>query len=183
MNKNSIREYRIWKAIKARCSAPSARKGVYLKIEVCDEWKNSFDTFVIDMGNVPTDKHSIDRIDNSKGYYKENCRWSDAKTQCSNRGDFNVVITHNNQSKVLKDWARLLNIKYTTLYQRMFRQNMSFEQAINFKRKTFIYKDFTGSLKEIVDRYSVVPYQLVVDRMHKKWSIDKALTTKKIIMI
>ena len=177
MNKTTLKEYRAWKAMKARCNAPSARKGVYLKINVCDRWKNSYQNFVSDMGNAPSDKHSLDRIDNTKGYFPENCRWSTFEEQCKNRGTFNKVFTYENKSMVLKDWAKHFKIPYTTLYNRIFRNNIPFEKAIIFKRKTFIYKNFEGSLKELCLNFSKVPYQNVVDRLHKKWDLEKALNT------
>lgn len=52
---------------------------------MCDEWKNSFLSFYRDMGERPSPKHSIDRIDNNGDYYKHNCRWADASTQNVNR--------------------------------------------------------------------------------------------------
>ena len=47
-------------------------------IDVCLRWQ-SFDNFIEDMGLKP-DGLSLDRIDNNKGYSKENCSWA-TKTQ------------------------------------------------------------------------------------------------------
>jgi hypothetical protein len=176
MNKRTIKEYRAWKAMKARCNAPSAKKGTYVNIEVCDRWKKSYDNFLEDMGKAPSEKHSLDRIDNSKGYYPENCRWATQADQCKNRGTFNKVFTFNNKSMVLKDWARELDIKYTTLYQRIYRQGFTFEEAIVIDNSRE-FNGFKGTLKEIVKRFSVVKYQNVVNRLHTGWSLEKALTT------
>lgn len=57
-------------------------------IKMCDEWKNSYDTFVKyineTLGERP-DGASIDRIDNDKGYEPGNIRWATAEVQGQNR--------------------------------------------------------------------------------------------------
>jgi len=81
-------EYKTWRSIKTRCLNPNfdqyddyGGRG----ITVCDEWIDSFETFLKDMGSRPSNKHSIDRIDNDKNYCKENCRWVTRKEQCRNK--------------------------------------------------------------------------------------------------
>jgi hypothetical protein len=70
--------YISWIAMRRRCSDQKnasyqwyGAKG----IAVCPEWQNSFEKFLADMGTKPSGC-SIDRLDSSKGYYKENCRWA-----------------------------------------------------------------------------------------------------------
>ena len=179
MNKKTLKEYRAWKSMKSRCSSPSAKKGTYLNITVCDRWLNSYENFLSDMGKAPSDKHSLDRIDNNKNYSPDNCRWVTQETQCKNRGTFNKVFTYNGKSLVLKDWAKELNIKYTTLYLRIYRTGLTFEEAIVYN-KLFEYNGFKGTLKEICKNYSSVKYQNVVDRLHRGWDLHKALTTNLI---
>jgi hypothetical protein len=53
-------------------------------ISVCDTWRN-YDNFLRDMGRRPSDKHSIERIDNDKGYSKDNCVWATRTQQNTNR--------------------------------------------------------------------------------------------------
>lgn len=59
--------------------------------DVCDRWLDpiaGFWNFVEDMGPKEDESFTLDRIDNSKGYYPENCRWTDKTTQVFNR-DYN----------------------------------------------------------------------------------------------
>lgn len=50
-------------------------------ITVCDRWRTSFENFFYDMIKLWLPGKSIHRVDNDKGYYKENCIWTDAKVQ------------------------------------------------------------------------------------------------------
>lgn len=134
LNGKITKEYRAWKAMKARCYAPCNKDmGKYqkLNIQVCDRWINSFDNFYDDLGNCP-EGYSLDRIDPSKDYSPDNCRWTTWKIQSSNRGDFNKIFEYKGESKILKDWARFFGINYTTLYNRLYRSKMSFEDAIQY---------------------------------------------------
>lgn len=81
------REHAIWRGIVTRCTnrnraqwADYGGRGITL----CDRWRD-FAKFLTDMGRAPSAKHSIDRIDNDKGYEPNNCRWADAATQAKNR--------------------------------------------------------------------------------------------------
>lgn len=80
-------EYAVWKTMRQRCMNPNCAdypdyggRG----ITVTDRW-SEFGAFIADMGRRPSDQHSIDRIDNDRGYEPGNCRWADDFTQASNR--------------------------------------------------------------------------------------------------
>ena len=121
MNKKTLKEYRIWKAMKARCYAPSQNKGNYKKnkITVCDRWLHSFDNFIEDMGWMPDYSYSIERIDVKKGYQPDNCIWIPRREQSKNRCNSHMYNV-NGQAMCLKDVARMIGVKYTTLYCALF---------------------------------------------------------------
>ena len=171
------KEYRTWKSMKARCYCESQKdRGNYRSngIIVCDEWKSSFEKFIEDMGLAPSKNHSIERIDNTKNYEPSNCVWATMLEQSNNRGDFNKVISYNGLTMTLKQWSKELNIKYTTLYNRLYRGNLSFSEAIlsdpynnlipyNGKKQTL--KMWSEELR--------IPYQILVDRKRRKWEIER----------
>ena len=82
------REYRAWMGLKARCLCPTNKDYRHYGgrgITVCDRWKESFEAFYSDMGDKPTLRHSIDRIDVNGNYEPENCKWSTPKEQAMNK--------------------------------------------------------------------------------------------------
>lgn len=79
--------YRAWSGMKRRCYVkhdPNYENYGGRGIIVCDRWRNSFETFLADMGECPPGM-SIDRIDVDGNYEPSNCRWADRKTQNRNR--------------------------------------------------------------------------------------------------
>lgn len=119
MNKKSLKEYRIWKAMKARCYAPSQTKGYYKQnnISVCERWRDSFANFIEDMGPIPSSEYSIERIDVSKGYTPSNCKWIRMKDQPKNRSN-TIWVNWQGQKICLKDLTRKIGVKYGTLYMK-----------------------------------------------------------------
>lgn len=116
-NKNEKRtaEYRIWDNIKRRANVNSvqSKRGNYSELfkkvkGISEEWK-TFENFLIDMGHRPSIKHSIDRIDNTKGYSKENCRWATPSEQMRNKSN-NVFYMIDGIKVCRQDLARMLNI-------------------------------------------------------------------------
>lgn len=82
------RVYRIWNAMRQRCHNPKqphySRYGA-LGVTVCDVWRKSFVSFYEDMGDPPSETHSIDRIDPAGNYEPGNCRWASPVEQRHNR--------------------------------------------------------------------------------------------------
>lgn len=108
--------YKTWCGMKQRCynkNHYSYKNYGGRGIRVSKSWYHSFEQFVKDMGDKPTNKHTIERIDNDKGYCKSNCKWATRKEQASNRR-INVFRTYRGERLSLAEWAIRLNVKYIT---------------------------------------------------------------------
>lgn len=85
-------EFRLWGGMRYRCKAEE-KAHIYRDrgIKVCERW-NDFTNFLADMGPRPSSRHSIERLDNSKGYEPSNCVWAMPVQQSNNRRSNHLVV-------------------------------------------------------------------------------------------
>lgn len=94
-NLGQHRLYQTWHAMVKRCTNPkSVSYATYgaKGITVCDRWLQ-VDKFIEDMYSSFQEGLTLDRIDNSKGYFKENCRWASAFLQQRNTNRLQINNT------------------------------------------------------------------------------------------
>jgi hypothetical protein len=127
------RAYETWSSIRDRCGNPSSTN--YAKygakgIVVCERWKK-FENFLADMGQPPTPKHSIDRIDYRGNYEPSNCRWATMLEQQNNRSS-NHLITAFGRTQTLQQWSRETGFNHKTLLRRIG-NGWNIERALTVK--------------------------------------------------
>lgn len=114
------REYRTWSEIIQRCHNPKSTAYPYYGakgVTVCDRWRESFESFLEDMGEKPSPDHSIDRVETTGNYDPENCRWATRKEQDQNKRNTRR-IKFLGRTECLAEWARILGIPYSSLLLR-----------------------------------------------------------------
>jgi hypothetical protein len=127
---------RTWLSMIQRCNNPqftSYNNYGGRGITVCDEWMD-FEKFVEDMGIRPDGK-TLDRIDNSKGYTRENCKWSTIFEQASNKRN-NNFITYNGKKQTLSQWAQETGFSVSTLWARINQLGWDTKKAFTTPLKT-----------------------------------------------
>lgn len=97
-------EYMIWYSMWHRCLNQESYKRRFPSLS----WRD-FEAFYAELGDRPSDKHSLDRVDNSKGYGPGNCRWATAQEQ-SNNTSRNVKVSHRGILYTYAELARLTGI-------------------------------------------------------------------------
>ena len=124
--------YSSYKAMMERCYLPSS--GNYGRyggkgVTVCEEWHdiNKFAEWAEHSGYAPG--LTIDRLDPSKGYSPDNCRWATKKQQSNNRKN-TIFYTYKGETNALTDWASIFGINRYTLYDRIEKRGWSVERAL-----------------------------------------------------
>lgn len=122
--------YRVWALMRQRCENPnftSYQSYGGRGITVCERWQD-FANFYADMGDPPP-KMTLDRIDNSRGYEPENCRWASRKVQGNNRRT-NVLLSFNGEKRTIAEWAEVTGLGKTCLANRLAK-GWSVEHALS----------------------------------------------------
>lgn len=126
------RLYHIWKSMRERCNNPNASnyerygaKGT----SVCKEWDDFsvFRDWALSHGY--NEQLTIDRIDGSRGYTPDNCRWSTYKEQARNLKS-NHMIEYAGETHCISEWAEIRGMNIGTLHNRIVR-GWSVERALN----------------------------------------------------
>lgn len=130
-------EYKTWLAIKSRCKNPGDEK--YKRyagrgIRVHPDIDASFARFFQEVGPKPTKIHTIDRIDNEKGYAPGNMRWAYRSQQQLNRSN-NRMLTAHGKTQSIVQWARELNVAQRTITGRLLR-GKTLDEALSPSRLT-----------------------------------------------
>ena len=122
------KEYKAWAKIKGRCTNPrDSGYRLYGAIgrTMHPEWVESFSAFFEHIGQAPSPKHSVDRIDNDRGYEPGNVRWATASQQSRN-----TSRTIRVNGECLKDVCERDGINYARVLQRI-RKGATIEQAMS----------------------------------------------------
>jgi len=134
------REYNSWQSMLSRCNNPKNmqyRNYGGRGITVCDEWKNSFENFLKDMGERP-ENTSLDRIDVNGNYSPNNCRWATKAEQARNKRQ-TIWITFDEKTQCLTDWANEIGISSEGLRYRL--KNTTVNNALTKPVDTRFYSE------------------------------------------
>lgn len=115
--------YNSWRSMISRCYNKNAKNYKYYGakgIAVCKEWliAENFGEWAKENGWFKG--ATLDRVDNSKGYSPENCRWATKREQARNRST-NHLITYNGETHTVTEWAEMVGVNRTLLLNRLYR--------------------------------------------------------------
>lgn len=134
--KKGTPEYKTWDCIKGRCYNKNNHNYKHYGergIVVCEEWKDDFVAFHIYMGDRPSKKHSIDRVDVNGNYEPGNVRWATSKQQGRNRRN-NTVFFYQNKRWCLTEMAEHFNINKQRI-QYKIKMGWSHEKIVDYFRQ------------------------------------------------
>lgn len=124
--------------MRTRCTNPNHNSYKHYGgrgIRVCDEWAQSFQSFYAHVGPKPSPDHTLDRIDNDRGYEPGNVRWATWKEQGENRRN-TLQICADGITRTIGEWAEISGIAANTIWQRIFRHKWPPADAVKTSPKT-----------------------------------------------
>lgn len=133
--RSKTRAYRIWSGMYTRCfnsKSENFRDWGARGVTLCDRWRQ-FENFLADMGEPPTSKHQIDRIDVNGNYEPSNCRWA-TQTEQQRNTRRNRYLTAHGETYCVSQWAEITGINQLLIARRS-RRGWSDEEALGFKER------------------------------------------------
>jgi len=175
-------EYQIWSQIKQRCfneNHPKYKNYGGRRITMDPRWRDSFSAFLEDVGPRPGPDHTIDRVDNDKGYFPSNVRWATRKEQARNTR-VNRIVRFEGKDYVLAEFAEKVCMDRKLLQQRL-ESGLSVEEAISRPVEGgnlyITWKWETHSLATWAQKLKI-NYMTLYSRIFKmKWPLEKAFET------
>lgn len=175
--------YKVWSNMKYRChnkNSPFYHRYGGRGIKVCEQWLSNFKEFKNwSFNNGYRDGLSLDRIDNNKGYYPENCRWVNQTIQNRNKEN-NIWLTHEGRTKLLIDWSKELGIEPNILHDRI-RAGWTIKEVLTTEvRKSKagekIYFNGEGHTISEWAQITGLTQKAISDRLIRGFTIERALT-------
>lgn len=180
-NRSSL-AYRSWRWMRDRCL--NFRNCNFKNyggrgIKVCERWMD-FDNFFSDMGDRPSSKHSIERIDVNGNYEPGNCRWALNSEQCANKRSTRFVFFRGKEVRAA-EVARAHGIAGSLLWSRL-RRGVTIEDALvppcprtGRTPKIVTWQGKPTPLRDLCIFYGL-KHETVSARLRKGWPLRKALT-------
>ncbi|NLG06040.1 MAG: hypothetical protein GX567_19760 [Clostridia bacterium] len=162
-------------------------------LSVADEWHSfpAFYQYAIETIGLPPDdgqRWTLDRTDNEKGYHPGNIRWATYETQERNR-EINIRVVYDGEKLLLIELAERAGMRFGLLYDRIFRQGWSVEQAVREPiskarrlrervAKTEIRIRHNGEEKTLRQWCVALDLgrALIYDRLSRGWSFEEAIS-------
>lgn len=171
--------YGVWRQMVRRCHDPRSvgypnygARG----IQVCAAWRDDFWRFVFDVEPRPSPQHTLDRVDNNRGYEPTNVRWATRNEQARNTR-FNRLLTAAGRTQMLEDWAAETGLPKSTIFNRL-RRGWPEERAVSTpaQAKAPDHSLFRPGERELCAQKGISVYT-VASRLRRGWSFGRALNT------
>lgn len=176
------KELKTWRAMISRCTNGSGMtKRNYRErgIHVCEQWRQSFEAFLDDMGMAPGPEYSLDRIDNDLGYFPENCRWATREQQARNKRNTRLIEFDGKKLSV-SEWAEVLNIPRRALSLRLDRYGWPVDVAFSTPITKSKVVEFNGRAMTISEwsEETGISARAIDHRLSRGWDVSEALTKR-----
>ena len=134
--------YNTWQKMKARCDDPQNNMYMYYGgrgLTYQKAWKE-FTEFLQDMGERPVGM-TLDRIDNAKGYSKDNCRWATKQDQARNKSlqTRNISGCTGVTKRESGSWRASIRVEGVLVYLGTF---LNLHDAIKARKDAELYYDW-----------------------------------------